>query len=79
MINSQKEMMAVKFAECMGRLKLLGLKGDVSVTAGVVMIATTCKSSAPVFRKAIKTACRSGILHVENRPSKGSYVFTITC
>lgn len=76
-INS-KEMMAIRFAECMARLKAFGLKGEVSVTAGVVMVATTDKGSAQCFRKAIKsTVAKLGVVSVESRPSKGAYVFTI--
>ena len=77
---SEREMLAVRFADCMGRLRALGLKGEVAVTAGVVMVTTTDKGSAQVFRKAIKTACtRSGAVSVENRPAKGAYVFTVAC
>lgn len=77
---SQKEIFAVKFADCMARLKHLGLKGEVAVSAGVVMVSTTDKGSAQVFRKSIKTACaRSGSVSCETRPSKGAYVFTMAC
>lgn len=73
-----KEAMAVQFADAMGRLKALGLKGDITVQPGVVMIATTCKWSASHFRKGIKTACaRTGGTWVENRPSKVARVFTV--
>lgn len=73
-----KEMMAVRFADCIGSLRAIGLKGEVSVTGGVVMIATNDKYSASGFRKAIKRACeKTGSLFVENRPTRGSYVFTI--
>lgn len=73
-----KELMAVKFAEAMGRLKALGLKGEITVQPGVVMIATTCKWSASHFRKGIKTACaNTGATWVENRPSKEARVFTV--
>ena len=75
--NSQ-ELMAVKFADAMARLKAFSLKGDVTVQAGVVMVATTCKWSASHFRKGIKTACkRTGATWVENRPSKEARVFTV--
>lgn len=77
---SEREMLAVRFADCMGRLRALGLKGEVAVTAGVVMVSTTDKGSAQAFRKAVKTACaRCGVVSVENRPTKGAYVFTIVC
>jgi hypothetical protein len=80
MITSQKELFAVKFADCMARLKAFGLKGDVAVTAGIVMVSTTDKGSAQGFRKAIKTACaRTGLVSCETRPAKGAYVFTIAC
>lgn len=80
MNTNQKEIFAVKFADCMARLKALGLKGEVAVTAGVVMVSTTDKGSAQGFRKAIKTACaRTGAVSYENRPAKGAYVFTIAC
>lgn len=77
---SQKEFFAVKFADCMARLKALGLKGEVAVSAGVVMVSTTDKGSAQAFRKAIKTTCASsGSVSCETRPAKGAYVFTIAC
>ena len=77
MLTTEKELMAVKFADCMGRLRNLGLKGEVAVTAGVVMISTADKISASGFRKAIKTACaKTGAVSVETRPAK-TYVFTI--
>jgi hypothetical protein len=75
---SATELMAVKFADCMARLKAFGLKGEVSVTAGLVMVATTDKGSAQGFRKAIKTACaKTGAVSTESRPAKGAYVFAI--
>lgn len=74
---NQKELFAVRFADCMGRLRNLGLKAEISVTGGIVMVATTDKTSASCFRKAIKSACaKCGAVFVENRPAK-SYVFTI--
>lgn len=77
MLTTEKELMAVKFADCMSRLRNLGLKGEVAVTAGVVMISTADKISASGFRKAIKTACaKTGAVSVETRPAK-TYVFTI--
>lgn len=80
MLTNPAEMMAVKFADCMGRLRALGLKGEVAVTAGVVMVSTTDKGSAQAFRKAIKTACqRCGVVSVETRPARGAYVFTVAC
>ena len=80
MITNHKELFAVKFEDCMARLKAFGLKGEVAVTAGVVMVSTTDKGSAQGFRKAIKTACaRTGADFCENRPAKGAYVFTIAC
>lgn len=73
-----KEQMAVQLADCMSRLKALGLKGEVAVTAGVVMVSTTDKNSASQFRKAMKkVAERTGTVFVENRPSKESRVFTL--
>lgn len=73
-----KEQMAVKFADCMARLKVLGLNGEISVTAGVVMVATADKNSASQFRKAMKkAAANTGAIFVENRPSKESRVFTL--
>lgn len=74
------ELFAVRFADCMARLKALGLKGEVTVTAGVVMVATTDKWSAQHFRKAIKTAAdKAGAVRVENRPAPGAWVFTVVC
>lgn len=74
------ELFAVRFADCMARLKALGLKGEVTVMAGVVMVATTDKWSAQHFRKAIRTACeRTGAHRVENRPAPGAWVFTVVC
>lgn len=79
MLNTQKELFAVKFADCMARLKNLGLKADIAVTAGVVMVSTADKDSASCFRKAIKSAClKTGAVHVEKRPRKGFYVFSVT-
>lgn len=78
MINTTAEMFAVKFADCMARLQALGLKGEVAVSAGIVMVSTTDKGSAQCFRKAIKTACsRTGAVTTETRPAKGAYVFTV--
>lgn len=78
MNTNQAEVFSVRFAECIGRLRALGLKGEVAVVAGVVMVSTTDKTSASGFRKAIRTACaRTGAVMVENRPAKGSYVFTV--
>lgn len=78
MQNNTQELMAVRFADCMARLKALGLKGEVTVQAGVVMVATDCKLSASAFRKAIKTACaRTGAISTEARPSKTARVFTV--
>ena len=75
---SQAEMFAVKFAECMHTLRRLGLKGEVAVTAGVVMVSTTDKFSAPTFRKAIKTACaKTGASFVETLPTTRAYVFAV--
>ena len=79
MNTNAKELMAVKFAECMGRLKALGMKAEIAVDAGIVMVATADKIDASTFRKAIKTACaKTGAVFCEKRP-KGSYVFTIAC
>ena len=76
MIATQTEMMAIKFADCMARLRNLGLTGEVVVTAGVVMVSTTSKISASGFRKAIKAACaKTGAVFTESR--KGGYVFTV--
>ena len=78
MQTNPKELFAVKFADCIGRLRGLGLKGDVAVSAGVVMISTADKASATGFRKAIKTACaRTGAVICETLPAKGAYVFTV--
>lgn len=80
MISSQKELFAVKFADCMARLKGLGLKGEVAVSSGVVMVSTNDKVSASGFRKAVKAACdKTGAIFCETRPAKGFYVFTISC
>lgn len=78
MQTNQTEMFAAKFADCMARLKALGLKAEIAVCAGVVVVSTQDKGSASCFRKAIKTASeRAGAFFVENRPAKGSYVFTV--
>ena len=78
MMTSPAEALAVKFADCIARLKALGLRGEVAVSAGVVMVSTTDKGSAQGFRKAIKTACqRTGAVCAETRPARGAYVFTI--
>ena len=71
---------ACRFAAAMERLKSLGLKGEVALTGGIVMVSTSDKGSAQTFRKAIKTACaRCAVDHLETRPRKGFYVFTIIC
>lgn len=78
MKTSLSESFAVRFADCIGRLRAIGLTGEVAVSAGVVMVSTTNKNSAHAFRKAIKTACaKTGAAFVERRPAKGAYVFTI--
>lgn len=78
MINTKREILAVKFADCMARLKNFGLKGEVTVTSKMVMVSTSDKSSASCFRKAIKKSCEgTGAVNTETRPKKGFYVFTI--
>ena len=78
MNTTAREQYALQFANCIARLKALGLKGDVAVNAGVVMVSTSDKGSAQCFRKAIKTSCsNTGAISVETRPSKGAYIFTI--
>lgn len=78
MNNSQKEIFAIRFADCMARLKLLGLKGDICVNASSVVISTSDSVSAKGFRKALKTACaRTDSTWCETRPNKGSYVFAV--
>jgi hypothetical protein len=68
---------ACRFAECMEKLKNLGLKGEVALTGNVIMI-STAKDCASLWRKAIKTACiKTGCERIETRPAKGFYVFTI--
>lgn len=80
MHTSPRELFAIKFADCMHRLKSLGLKGEIAVTPGAVMVSTSDKGSAQCFRKAIKSACaRTGTTPIETRPAKGFYVFTIAC
>jgi hypothetical protein len=75
---NQKELFAIKFADCMARLKSLGLVGEIAVNAGVVIVSTSSKGSASCFRKSIKNACKStGAISTETRPQKGFYVFTI--
>jgi len=72
------EMFAIKFAGCMNLLCSLGLKAEVAVVAGLVMVSTDNKHSASAFRRAIKKACKkTQTLFVETRPKKGFYVFTI--
>ena len=79
MNTTATEVFALQFADAMSRLRGLGLKGEVSVAAGVVMIATTDKISASGWRKAIRRACeRTGAVSTERRPA-GSYVFAIAC
>ncbi|MFZ6767778.1 hypothetical protein ACO0LM_11910 [Undibacterium sp. Di26W] len=80
MQTNKSEMQAVQFADCMARLKRIGLHCDVGVAAGVVMISTDSRIDASTIRKAVKQAAPAmGAIHVENRPRKGFYVFTITC
>ena len=68
---------ACRFAECMQRLKNLGLKGEIALTGNVIMI-SSFKDCASQWRKAIKTACdKTNTKRIETRPSKGFYVFTI--
>lgn len=78
MQTSQKELFAIQFAECMNKLKRLGLICDVAVNAGIVLISTKCKHSASTIRKSSKMAAnKCGAITCENRLSKGFYVFTI--
>lgn len=68
---------ACRFAECMEKLKRLGLKGEVALTGNVIMV-SSAKDCASLWRKAIKTACiKTGCERIETRPAKGFYVFTI--
>ena len=77
MITSQQEMFAVKFAGAIAGLKALGLRGEVVVRGGLVMISTSCKFSATQYRKNLRSAQqRNRGLLVETRPIKGAYVFT---
>lgn len=78
MQTSHKEIFAIKFADCMTRLKNLGLVCEVAVIAGVVMISTQCAHSAKTIRRSSKMAAnKCDAITCENRPSKGFYVFTI--
>lgn len=80
MKTSIREELAIRFADAMSRLKLLGLKCEVAVSAGVVMVSTSDKGSAQILRASIKKASeRMEAVSVETRPSKGFYVFTIAC
>lgn len=77
---NQREMFAVQFADCMARLRALGLQAEITVQTGVVMVATHDKTNAARFRKAIKTACRKvGVISTESRPDAVTRVFTIVC
>ena len=74
----QKEQFALQFAECMARLRALGLQAEITVQAGVVMVATHDKINAAHFRKAIKAACKStGAISIESRPDATTRVFTV--
>lgn len=76
----QREQFALQFANCMARLRRLGLRAEITVNAGVVMVSTHDKANAAHFRKAIKTACRrTGTISVESRPNATTRVFTIAC
>lgn len=69
---------ACRFYECMDKLKKLGLKGEVSLTAGLVMVSVQGKENSKPWRKAIKTACnKTGVIFAENRPMKDLYLFSI--
>lgn len=75
---SSRELLALRFADCMGRLKHFGVICDVAVVAGAVIVATSDKGSAKTLRKAIKTAAgKCGANHCENRP-RGRWIFTVT-
>jgi len=77
---NQREMLAVQFADCMARLRALGLQAEITVQAGVVMVATHDKANAAHFRKAIKQATkRLGVISTETRPNATTRVFTIVC
>ncbi len=72
--------LALRFSAVMEKMKVLGLKGEVAVSAGIVMFSTTDKSSAQQARKAIKVVCKkANVVSTETRPVKGAYVFTIIC
>ena len=76
----QREQFALQFADCMARLRALGLQAEITIQAGVVMVVTHDKPNAACFRKAIKTACRkAGVASVETRPDAVTRVFTVAC
>lgn len=73
-----REQFALQFANCMARLRALGLQAEITVQAGVVMVATHDKANAAHFRKAIRAACRkTGAVMVENRPNATARIFTV--
>ena len=75
-----REQFALQFANCMARLRALGLQAEITVQAGVVMVATHDKANAAHFRKAIKQATkRLGVISTETRPNATTRVFTIVC
>lgn len=79
MLNTRREALVLKFADCMNRLRALGLSAEITVTGGVVLVATSDKNNASAFRKAIKTACaKTGAVFVETRPSATARVFAIS-
>lgn len=75
-----REQFALQFANCMARLRALGLQAEITVQAGVVMVATHDKANAAHFRKAIKQAAQKlGVISTETRPNATTRVFTIVC
>ncbi len=77
-LDLTKPAIAARFAVAMDKLRNFGLKGEVAVSGGIVVISTTDKPSSKTYRAAIKRACaKTGAVSVETRPSKASWVFTI--
>ena len=79
MITNTKEMFAVRFADSMTKLKLFGVKAEITVASGLIMIVTSDKSSASIIRKSIKKIKMQEIVATETRPTKDTSVFAIVC
>jgi hypothetical protein len=67
-----------RFYECAQKLQNLGLRGEVAMNAGVIVISCKGKNAAQLWRAPLRRATKNaGAVLTENRPTKEHYVFTI--